>query len=225
MTEAGPAFDPGAYVVRYGGRALLRAAAYLLGGLAIIVFVIAVHKPVVGVVIALIVAAILLGAGVFELGRVARRQVAFAAHQGGVYFGSASVKDNVPWSQICAVEFFTELFSTTRSRRKHRCIGVRSLGSTQVARAGNGRAAQPWPLHSIRYMIDAGRPDLIPGADGTIRYAYRQMTGWRADRALVAAAVARYAPGLPVVNGMNFPPPLTRADAFAARRNRRTAWF
>ena len=91
--------------------------------------------------------------------------------------------------------------------------------------AGQRKAAQPWPERSIQYMIDAGRPDLIPGADGSIRYAYRQMTGWRVDRALVVAAVARYAPGLPVVNGPDYPPAVTRAEAFAARRNRRATGF
>jgi hypothetical protein len=220
MTEAGPAFDPGAYVVRYGGRAALLAAGCLLGGLAIIVFVIVVHKSAVAVVIALIVVAVLLGAGVVYLGKVVRRTVVFAAHQGGVYFGSG-VKDNVPWSQICAIEFFTDTFTSSRSQNKYRCIGVRSLGTKQIARPGNGRAARPLPQQSVQYLIDAGRPDLIPGADGTIRYAYREMTGWRVDPALVAAAAARYAPGLPVVNGPNYPPPITRADAFAARRARR----
>lgn len=37
MAEAGPAFEPGAYIVRYGGRVMLRAVACVLGGLAIIV--------------------------------------------------------------------------------------------------------------------------------------------------------------------------------------------
>ncbi|HET7018658.1 MAG TPA: hypothetical protein VFI65_32365 [Streptosporangiaceae bacterium] len=224
MAEAGPACDPQAYVVRYGGRAMLRTAAYLLGGLAIIVFVIAIHESVVAVGIALIVAAILICVGVVELSKVARRKVAFAVHQGGVFFGSGA-KDNVPWSQICAVEFFTETFTTSRSQTTHRCIGVRSFGSRQIARPGNGPAARPWPERSIQYMIDAGRPDLIPGADGTIRYAYRQMVGWRVDQGLVAAAVARYAPGLPVIKGPDYPPAVTKAEAFAARRNRRASWF
>ena len=223
MTEAGPAFDPAAYVVRYGGRARLRAVACLLGGLAIIGFVVFVHKSVVAVVIALIIALILLGVAALDLGKVVGREVAFAVHQGGVYFGSEAVKDNVPWSQICAVEFFTDTSTTSRSQNKYRCIGVRSLGTQQTSRPGNGRAARPLPERSVQYLIDAGRPDLIPGADGSIRYAYRQMTGWRVDRAQVAAAVARYAPGLPMVNGPNYPPPLTGADAFVARRTRRGA--
>ena len=214
-----------AYVVRYGGRAALRAVACLLGGVAIICFVILVHKSLVAVVIALIIAVVLLGVAAAGLGKVVGREVAFAVHPGGVYFGSAAVKDNVPWSQICAVEFFTETYSTSRSQNRYRCVGVRSPGTRQIARPGNGKAAQPWPERSIQYMIDAGRPDLIPGADGSIRYAYRQMTGWRVDRALVVAAVARYAPGLPVVNGPDYPPAVTRAEAFAARRNRRATGF
>ncbi len=225
MSEAGPAFGSDAYVVRYGGRAVLRAIACLLGGVAIIIFVIFAHKSLVAVVIALIIAVVLLAVAGVDLGKVVGREVAFAVHQGGVYFGSDSVKDNVPWGRICAIEFFTETYSTSRAQNRYRCVGVRSLGTRQVVRPGNGRAAQPWPERSIQYMIDAGRPDLIPGADGSIRYAYRQMTGWRADRALVVAAAARYAPGLPVVNGPDYPPVVTRAGAFAARRNRRAAGF
>ncbi|HEY3905309.1 MAG TPA: hypothetical protein VGM14_15480 [Streptosporangiaceae bacterium] len=142
-------------------------------------------------------------------------------HEGGVYFGSEAVKENVPWSQICAVEFFTDTVTTSRSQTGYRCIGVRSLGTQQRARPGNGRAAQPVPQRSAQYLIDAGRPDLIPGADGTIRYAYRQMTGWRADQAQLAAAVARYAPGLPLVKGPDCPGTINRAEVFAARRARR----
>ena len=221
MTGAGPAFEPGAYIVRYGGRLVLRAVACLLGGLAIIVFVVLMHKSVVAVVIALIIALVLLGVAGVDLGKVTGREVAFAVHRGGVYFGSDPVKDNVPWSQICAVEFFTDTFTNSRSRTKYQCIGVRSLGTQQTARPGNGRAAQPLPQRSVQYMIDAGRPDLIPGADGTIRYAYRQMTGWRVDQAQLAAAVARYAPGLPLVKGPDYPGSITRAEASAARRTLR----
>jgi hypothetical protein len=222
MTDAGPVFEPGAYIARYGGRAVLRAVACLLGGLAIIGFVItSQHKPVVTIVIALILAAGLIGVAVVDVSKAARREVAFAVHQGGVYFGSGTAKDNVPWSRICAVEFFTETVSSSRAQNRYRCIGVRSLGTRPVHRPGNGPAAQPIPDRSVQYLIDAGRPDLIPGADGTIRYAYRQMTGWRVDQAQVAAAVGRYAPGLPIVNGQNYPPAITRTDVFAARRARR----
>jgi hypothetical protein len=224
MTDAGPAFEPGAYVVRYGGRALLRALGCLLGGLAIICFVAFEHKSLISVGIALVIVTVLLGFGIVELTKVLRRQVVFAIHQGGVYFGS-SAEDNVRWSQICAVEFFTETTTTSRSQNRYRCIGVRSLGNQQLNRPGNGPAARPIPGRSVQYLIDAGRPDLIPGADGTIRYAYRSMTGWRVDQAQVAAAVARNAPGLPVINGQNWPPAISRAEAFAARQTRRTGWL
>jgi hypothetical protein len=223
MTEAGPAFPPDAYVVRYGGRAALRAVGCLLGALAIVGFVIVSHKSVVATVIALILAAVLIGVAGVDLGKVARREVVFAMHQGGVYFGSDAFKDSVPWSQICAVEFFTETVAASKSQNRYRCIGVRSLGPKQAYRPGNGPAARPLPERSVQYLIDAGRPDLIPGSDGTIRNAYRRMTGWSVDQAQVAAAIARYSPGLPLVNGPNYPPPITRADAFAARRIRRGA--
>jgi hypothetical protein len=204
---------------------MLRAVACVLGGSALIVFVVFIHKSVFAVVIALIVALVLFGVAALDLGRVIGREVAFAVHQGGVYFGSGTVKDNVPWNQVCAIEFFTDTMTTTRSQTKSRCIGVRSLGTQQPSRPGNGRAARPLPQQSVQYMIDAGRTDLIPGADGTIRYAYREMSGWRVDQAQIAAAVARYASGVPLVKGPDYPGSITRADAIAARRVRRGGFW
>lgn len=82
MTETGSAFAPDAYGVRYGGRAVLRAGGCVLGALAIIGFVITAHKPVISIVIALILAALLLGWAVVDLRKVARREVVFAVSLG-----------------------------------------------------------------------------------------------------------------------------------------------
>lgn len=49
---------------------------------------------------------------------------------------------------------------------RYRCIGVRSLGTRQTHRPGNGSAASPLGQRAEQYCIDAGRPDVIPGADG-----------------------------------------------------------
>jgi hypothetical protein len=88
-----------------------------------------------------------------------------------------------------------------------------------VPRPGSGRAAQPLPERAAEAILRAGRPDLIPGYDGTIRYAYRRMSGWRVSRARLAQAVQRYAPQVPVIKGPGYPPALTWSDAFRLRRH------
>jgi hypothetical protein len=90
-----------------------------------------------------------------------------------------------------------------------------------AAPAGNGPAAQPLPERAAEAVLRAGRPDLIPGYDGTIRYAYRRMTGWRVNRARLAGAVRRYAPRVPVIDGPGYPPALRWGDALAGRRRTR----
>jgi hypothetical protein len=104
----------------------------------------------------------------------------------------------------------------------YRCIGVRATGTRQVRRPGSGPAAAPQTPAAVRYYIDAGRADLVDGADGTIRYAYRRMSGWRVSRADLAAAVWRFAPDVAVIEGPDYPPPVRLADATDAWRQRRT---
>jgi hypothetical protein len=213
-------FPADAYLVRFGKLAAARGAGCLLAGAAVIAYAILAHGHVIGDVLLTILAAGVAGYGVTELRKAARREVAFAVDQAGIYFGSEAIKDRVPWQVVCSVEFFTERVSSGRSTSTYRCVGVRSLGSAQHARAGNGPAAQPLPEKARQYYLSAGRPDLIPGADGTIRYAYRRMSGWRVNPAQLAAAVNHFAPGVPVINGPSYPPPITGAEAMAARRAR-----
>ena len=100
----------------------------------------------------------------------------------------------------------------------------RPVGRTrQVPRPGNGPAAQPLPGRGAEAIVRAGRPDLIPGYDGTIRYAYRRMSGWRVSRVPLARAVHRYAPQVPVIDGPAYPPALTWSDGRALRRHSRGA--
>jgi hypothetical protein len=219
MIESG--FPADAYLVRYGGVAAARGASCLLAAAAIIADAILVHGHIIGDVLLALLAAGVAWYGVTELRKAARREVALAVDQAGIYFGSETLKDRVPWRVICSVEFFTERVSGGRSTSTYRCVGVRSPGSTQHVRAGNGPAAQPLPEKARQYYLRAGRPDLIPGADGTIRYAYRRMSGWRVNPAQLAAAVSRFAPGVPVISGMNYPPSVTPAEAVAARRTGR----
>ena len=153
---------------------------------------------------------------------VGRREVVFAVHAGGVYFGSGRPPETVPWDLIRAVELFRETETHLGySETVFQCIGVRATGTRQVRRPGSGPAAEPQTPDSVQYYVDAGRPDLIDGADGTIRYAYRRMAGWRISRADLAASVWRFAPDVAVIDGPDYPPTVRMSDATAARRQRR----
>ncbi|MTE16333.1 hypothetical protein [Nocardia aurantiaca] len=160
-------------------------------------------------------------AGLWPFRHGLRGEIMFAVHSAGIYFGAAAASpaQTVPWSRICAVELFTETTSSPRSQSTYRCIGVRARGTTQPSHGGP--AARPIPESSARILRGAGRPDLIPGADGTIRWAYRRMSGWRVSRARLSAAVARHAPQVPVIDGPSWPPALTWSEALAARKSRR----
>jgi hypothetical protein len=152
---------------------------------------------------------------------VGRREIVFAVHAGGVYFGSGQ-PETVPWDLIRAVELFRETETHLgASASVYQCIGVRATGTRQDRRPGSGPAAAPQTPAAVRYYLDAGRPDLVDGADGTIRYAYRRMTGWRVSRADLAAAVWRFAPDVAVTDGPDYPPPVRLADTTAARRQRK----
>ena len=153
---------------------------------------------------------------------VGGREVVFAVHAGGVYFGSGRPPETVPWDLIRAVELFRETEPHLGSSSTvFRCIGVRATGTRQVRRPGSGPAAEPQTPAAVQYYIDAGRPDLIDGADGTIRYAYRRMAGWRVSRADLAAEVWRFAPDVAVIDGPDYPPTVRMSDASAAVRRRR----
>ena len=153
---------------------------------------------------------------------VGRREVVLAVHAGGVYFGSGRPPETVPWDVIRAVELFCETESHLGSSASvYRCIGVRATGTRQVRRPGSGPAASPQTPAAVRYYIDAGRADLVDGAGGTIRYAYRRMSGWRVSRADLAAAVWRFAPDVAVIDGPDYPPPVRLADETSAWRQRR----
>ena len=153
---------------------------------------------------------------------MSRRKVVFAVHAGGVYFGSGRPPETVPWDLIRAVELFREMEPHLGpADTVFQCIGVRATGIRQVRRPGSGPAATPQTPQAVQYYVDAGRPDLIDGADGTIRYAYRRMAGWRVSRADLAAAVWRFAPDVAVIDGPDYPPTVRMSDATAARRQRR----
>jgi len=221
MSTAQPAFPAGAYVVRQGVRHLLVLLAALLLCTAFVVAFLTGTASAWTDAAALVFEAGLLAACGRELTRAIRRDVVFAVHPDGVYFGSGEVKENVPWGRICAVEFFREIETHYRSSASiYQCVGVRAPGTRQLPRAGNGPAARPQTKQEAQFYVDAGRPDLVVGADGTVRYAYRRMVGWRVNRAALAAAVRGYAPAVPVIAGHSYPPPVSVTQVRAVRRNR-----
>jgi hypothetical protein len=214
-------FDPDAYVVRAGWRGFWVMLAASLGWTGLSVGMLhADHLTYAVPKIAIL--------GVFEVvflaetGRRAwlavQRKVVFAVDGQGVFFGDGLTQQRVPWSAICAIELFSEHTHGGRSQTVYRCVGVRSPGTRQISRPGNGPAAQPLPELGAEAILRAGRPDLIPGYDGTIRYAYRRMTGWRVNRMRLTHAVRRYAAGVPVIDGPRYPPALTWSDGLRLKR-------
>ncbi len=174
MEPGGPEFAGGDYVVRYGLRGFGGALAGLLvwTGFACVVAAEA-TSPSIPAAIALAMGetGLLAVCGV-EIWRAARREVLFAVHPDGVYFGSGRIKEDVPWELICAVEIFTERAPVRGFRASYRCVGIRALGGGRTPEPGAG-----------------------------FRSAYRRMSGWRIDRDRLIGSVQRYAPGLPVIDG------------------------
>jgi hypothetical protein len=217
-----PTFEPDDYVVTFGWRGFAIVLACLIVGAAIgAVLWVRSDSLIVRALVAVIVA-LLLAATARDIGRARRGEVLFAVHRGGVYFGSNEFHDDVPWSRICGVELYTERLPTGRSNTVHRCIAVRAPGVSAVLRAGNPVSARPLPRKSAKYYEDAGRRDLIEGADGTVRWTARTMTGWSVDRVRLRDAVRRYAPTIPVFDGPDWPPALSARESSAAARARRS---
>jgi hypothetical protein len=216
MSADGP--GGGDYVARHGWRGFLGSVLGLLAWTAIGVLGWKAHLAHFGtraVLVAVAVEAAFLIACGTKLRQALERKVVFAVGPDGVFFGTEG-EVTVPWGRICAVELFRERVRDGRSGSSHRCVGVRTPGTHQDRQAGSGAAAQPLTEPGTAYLLKAGRPDLIPGADGTIRLAYRRMSGWRVRRAGLAEAVRRYAPGVPVVDSPAWPPALSWGDAHRA---------
>jgi hypothetical protein len=217
MSPDGPA--AAGYAVRHGWRGLLGNALGLLAWTALGLAGWAGHWPHAGgrgVLVVLAVEAAFVVACAAQLRLALGRRVIFAVRDDGIFFGSGAEPQVVPWSQICAVELFRERVPRGQSRSSYRCVGVRAPGTSQVPQAGSGTAAQPLAEGSAARLLESGRPDLIPGADGTIRLAYRRMTGWRVSRARLARAVRQHAPAVPVIDGPDWPPGLSWGDAHRA---------
>jgi len=219
MSADGP--GAGDYVVRHGWRGFLGSVVGLLTWTGIGVLGWKAHLAHFGtraVLVAVAVEAAFLIACGTKLRQARQRKVVFAVGPDGVFFGTEGDQGQVtvPWGRICAVELFRERVRDGRSGSSHRCVGVRTPGTHQVRQAGSGAAAQPLTEPGTADLLKAGRLDLIPGADGTIRLVYRRMSGWRVRRSGLAEAVRRYAPGVPVVDSPAWPPALSWGDAHRA---------
>jgi hypothetical protein len=216
------AFTRDDYVVRTGWRGFWLVLLGLLGWTALTVGAWLAHWGVATDVV-LVVFEVIFIAGFVRRTRLAmQRKVVFAVYGRGIFFGGDGSQETVPWSRICAVEFFKERVSQVKPQTVYHCVGVRSLGTAPVQRPGNGPAAQPVPELSIPWQLNLGRPDLIPGGDGTVRHAYRRMDGWRVNQAQVTKAVHRYAPAVPVIDGPDYPASLGWGEALQAKRARRS---
>jgi hypothetical protein len=270
MTTRGPAFAADDYVVRYGMRGVLAALLGLAVWTALAVIVVAARAalPDIPTAVALAMGEIgLLAACGVELHRAAQREVLFAVHSDGVYFGSGPVREDVAWDRISAVELFTEPGPGRRGRRAYRCVGVRvrdAAGRRDGGMRDSGMRHGGMRGGVVRDagMRDAGMPDagmrdagmrdarmrgsvardagmLEAGirdagkrdagkrdagkrdrrtrsggtsGDETVRFAYRRMIGWRADRARLTEVVRCYAPSVPVREGTGWPPATSRAQ-------------
>src|SRR5215472_2793464 len=175
MEASGPEFIGGEYVVRYGLRRFHGALVGLLVWTGF-VFLVAAYasSPSIPSAVGLAMGELgLLAVCGYEIARAARREVLFAVHPCGVYFGSGILKEDVPWELICAVEVFTEPTRIRGIPSSRRCVGIRVPGASRTRELSGTRSA------------------------------YRRMSGWRVDQAKLAAAVQSYAPGLPVIDGRN----------------------
>ena len=231
------------FVVRYGMRGVLVALLGLAAWTALAVIVVDARAAFPGIPTAVALAigelGLLAACGV-ELHRAARREVLFAVHSAGVYFGSGPVMRDVPWDRVSAVEVFTGPGPGRRSRRAYRCVGVRVRGGAAresdvggirdggIRDGGmrdggmrDGRMRDDGMRDSG--MRDDGMEDSGKGSgrtgpggtsgDETVRFAYRRAIGWRADRARLTEVVRCYAPWVPVREGTGWPPALIRAQA------------
>jgi hypothetical protein len=221
MTEqGGPAIEADDYVVRYGLRGFLAALLGLAVWTVLAVIVVAARAtfPAVPAAVALAIGELgLLAACGVELHRAARREVLFAVRSDGVSFGSGQAREDVPWDRVCAVELFSESGAGRGRRGVYRCVGVRVRGaaaSSGGSGAGRMRAGGSGAGRKQVAGLRAGRTN--PGGmngDETVRFAYRRMIGWRADRARLTKVVRCYAPFVPVREGTDGPATLSPAPA------------
>ncbi len=190
------------YVVRHGLRGLLGALAVLVAWTAFTAVIAAgVRSPSVLAGIALATGEIgLLTVSGIEIWRAARREVVFAVHSDGVYFGSGQPKQDVPWDLIRTVEIFTER-APRHGIRTHRCVGVRATGLclTGDQRGLTGRRPQRGMRAGL--ILHADLADHADGSQAGIRVAYRRMNGWRVNRTRLVEAVRRFAPDVAVTDG------------------------
>src|SRR3984957_9940447 len=156
-------FDPDAYVVRAGWRGFGAMLAALLGWTALSVGVLLYPHHLTDAAAKIAILAVLEVVFLAETGRRAwlaiQRKVVFAVDGRGGFFGDGLTQRRVPWSEICGVELFKERTRGGRAQTVSPCVGVRSPGTRQTPRPGNGPASQPLPERGAEAILRAGRPD------------------------------------------------------------------
>jgi hypothetical protein len=211
------AFTRDDYVVRTGSRGFWLVLLGVLGWTALTVGAWLANRGVATDVVLVVFEVVFIAECARRARLAIQRKVVFAVYSRGIFFGGDGSQETVPWSRICAVEFFNERVLQVKSQTIYHCVGVRSLGTAPVKGPGNGHAAQPVPGWSIPRQLNLGRADLIPGGDGTVRHAYRRMDGWRVNQARLTKAVHRYAPAIPVIDGPDYPASLSQGEALQAK--------
>ncbi|MEV5158625.1 MULTISPECIES: hypothetical protein [unclassified Streptomyces] len=172
------------YEVRYGWdlrtTAIVAAAAVFTAGLAALD---------VSVVLRVLGIALFGGGGLLMAVNALSRKVAFRVDGEGILLGGsparyAATTAQVPWEDIAAVVLW----------RQGTAAGMPWVGVAR--RPGAGPLPGPGQGEAAHAVVGA----LVPHVPADVTLASRAMTGWRLDRDRLTAAVARFAPGTPVVD-------------------------
>ncbi|MFD4759309.1 hypothetical protein ACFWOJ_10520 [Streptomyces sp. NPDC058439] len=129
------------------------------------------------------------GGGLFMAFTAMSRKPAFRVDETGVLLGGSPARyrattAHVPWQDITAIVLWRQ-----QSAANIPWVGVaRRPGAAPLPGPGQGRFAQ------------ATAQAFVPGVPADVVLASRTVAGWRLDRTRLAAAVDRFAPGVPVVD-------------------------
>ena len=185
--------DPGRYQERYRltGSAVLGLAASLLAvGLGIL------GHTTASFMIAAAVGFLAALAPAGDVFRVARRGIAFRADYAGITLGAVPGKLTprrhsavfVPWAEVDQIVVYPAYPRGRGRYSQTRCIGIRRReGAPALAHGGEQAPGCPVP--------------------GVAAAATRRITGWRLDRARLAAVTAAVAPAIPIVDASPGPSP------------------
>ncbi len=176
-----------------------RAAAGLAGSVLLVAIGFLWHLPVIFLPLGFGLAAVTAqGAGVLDR---ARRTTAFRADEAGITLGAVPDKLTVrrgsrlfiPWADVERIVLYPVHPRVPGARAAVRCVGVQRRAAAEPLQWGN----EPAP----------GCP--VPRVPA---WATRMITGWRLDRARLAAVTAAVAPGVPILDTSTDPLPDEEED-------------